>query len=80
LTAELHTTCAKRIEPTFSAAFASHRRLFHIVFNRTVENFYRPFIIRASSWRTYGAKVAPAKKRLLIPREARHKIFSAKPA
>jgi chitin disaccharide deacetylase len=35
---------------------------FHTVFNRTVENFHRPFIIRATSKRTYGSKIASAKK------------------
>jgi hypothetical protein len=32
--------------------------LFHTVFNRTVENFHRPFIIRASSSRMYGSTIA----------------------
>jgi hypothetical protein len=46
------------IKPPFSSVFDFATMLFHTVFNRTVENFHRPFIIRASSTRMYGAKIA----------------------
>jgi hypothetical protein len=47
---------------------------FHTVFNRTVENFHRPFIIRASSSRMYGSKIALT-KRLLAMTAAAPKSF-----
>jgi hypothetical protein len=38
--------------------FESLAGLFHIVFNRTVENFYRAFMLREESSHECGAKIA----------------------